>query len=282
MNLLEILNILILIIVLGLLVSLKLDVRKTSSRPHGRRQILLDTSTLIDGRVLSLAESGFLGDQLLVTRSVIGELQLLADGSDSDKRSRARHGLDIISALQKIDDLDIQILADQSHTPEGVDNRLLRLAKAEGYLLCTLDFNLNKVAKIEGIKVLNINELAQNLRLQVLPGEVFKIKLTQAGQGANQAVGYLSDGTMVVVADAKRQIGQVVEVEAVRSIQTEAGKMLFADLAKKLTSSRRPASKSTAKPQPKKPSRSAKPVKRQQYRSRQSAENRLMKTIKRS
>lgn len=266
MNLLEILSLLLVIAILGLLISLKLDLRRTSNRPHGRRQILLDTSTLIDGRILSLAESGFLGDQLLVTRSVIGELQLLADGNDSDKRSRARHGLDIISALQKIDDLDIQILADQSHTPEGVDNRLLRLAKAEGYLLCTLDFNLNKVAKIEGIKVLNINELAQNLRLQVLPGEIFTIKLTQAGQGINQAVGYLSDGTMVVVADAKKQIGQVVEVEAVRSIQTEAGKMLFANLIKKSALSKRQISRRTTKPQSKKSSVRTKFNRQQRHR----------------
>lgn len=221
----------LIIVLIGLAASLKFDIRHLSSRRSGeRRRILIDTSALIDGRILSLAKTGFVGDELVIPRSVVGELQLLADGNDSEKRSRARYGLDVVAELQKIDGLLVTLLQDSSSTPEGVDNRLLTLAREQGFLLLTLDFNLNKVAKIEDVKVLNINELAQTLRMQLLPGETAKIKLTQAGSSENQAVGYLPDGTMVVVADARKLIGRVVEVEATRTIQTEAGKMLFAKL----------------------------------------------------
>lgn len=220
-----------LVLSLALIISLKIDIYRLSHHRSGeRRRILVDTSALIDGRILSLARTGFVGDELVIPRSVIAELQLLADGSDSEKRSRARFGLDVVAELQKIEDLIVTILPDQTSTPEGVDNRLLNLAKDRAYILLTLDFNLNKVAKIENISVLNINELAQTLRIQLLPGEVTKIKLTQAGSNGNQAVGYLPDGTMVVVAEARKLIGKVVEIEATRTIQTEAGKMLFAKL----------------------------------------------------
>lgn len=224
--------ILVLIIVLILLVaSVKFDIRHLSSRRSGeRRRILIDTSALIDGRILSLAKTGFIGDELVIPRSVVGELQLLADGNDSEKRSRARYGLDVVAELQKVDGLVVTLLQDNSSTPEGVDNRLLSLARERGYMLLTLDFNLNKVAKIEDVAVLNINELAQTLRMQLLPGETTRIKLTQAGSSENQAVGYLPDGTMVVVSEARKLIGRMVDVEATRTIQTEAGKMLFAKL----------------------------------------------------
>lgn len=223
------LGLLILIVILA--ISIKFDLYHLTHRRSGeRRRILIDTSALIDGRILSLARTGFIGDELVVPRSVVGELQLLADGSDPEKRSRARFGLDVVAELQKIDGLIVTILQDSASTPEGVDNRLLELAKKGSYLLLTLDFNLNKVAKIERISVLNINELAQTLRMQLLPGEATRIKLTQAGSNDNQAVGYLPDGTMVVVADARKLIGRTVEVETTRTIQTEAGKMLFAKL----------------------------------------------------
>src|SRR5574344_1338009 len=141
--------ILILVIVLiGLVASVKFDIRHLSSRRSGeRRRILIDTSALIDGRILSLAKTGFMGDELVIPRSVVAELQLLADGSDSEKRSRARYGLDVVTELQKIDGLLVTILPDGTSTPEGVDNRLLSLAREQGFMLLTLDFNLNKVAK---------------------------------------------------------------------------------------------------------------------------------------
>lgn len=252
-------TILILLIILTLLLAnIKYDVWRLSHRKSsGRRQIVVDTSALIDGRILSLAQTGFIGDEILIPRSVVAELQLLADGSDSEKRSRARFGLDVISELQKIEGLPVTILRDRMSTPEGVDNRLLELARDNGYLLLTLDYNLNKVAKIEDITVLNINELAQNIRVQLLPGETAKIKLTQPGSAADQAVGYLPDGTMVVVSDARKFLGKIVEIEATRTIQTEAGKMLFA----KLTVDRsRPTHNNGA-------TRSKKPIKRRSNRS---------------
>lgn len=192
------------------------------------RAILIDTSVLMDGRITNIAATGFIGGTLVVPRSVIGELQLLADQADADKRARARHGLDVVSTLQGMDGVEVEILQDGSKAAEGVDERLLTLAKRHSAVICTLDYNLNKVAVVEGIKVLNINELAQSLRMQHLPGEQMMIELTQKGQDNHQGVGYLSDGTMVVVEQSNKYIGQTVQVEVVRSLQTAAGKMMFA------------------------------------------------------
>lgn len=192
------------------------------------RAILVDTSVLMDGRITNIAATGFIGGTLVVPRSVIGELQLLADQADADKRARARHGLDVVSTLQGMDGVTVEILQDGSRAAEGVDERLLTLAKQHSAVICTLDYNLNKVAVVEGITVLNINELAQSLRMQHLPGERMMIELTQKGQDTHQGVGYLSDGTMVVVEQSNKYIGQSVLVEVTRSLQTAAGKMMFA------------------------------------------------------
>lgn len=204
---------------------------KDSSRSLGKktkRRVFVDTSSLIDGRILSVASTGFLGDQLVIPKSVVNELQLLADGSDSEKRSRARFGLDVINSLQKIESLDVVIFHDSPKTPEGVDNRLIKLAKKYKGLILTNDFNLNKVAIVDGIQVLNINDLAQSLRSSFLPGEKLKLELVQKGSEKGQAVGYLQDGTMVVVDDASSRIGHSIEVEIIRYLQTSAGKMMFA------------------------------------------------------
>lgn len=203
------------------------NLRKQVVKKSGRRQVLVDTSTLIDGRILAVAKSGFLGDDLVVTRSVLNELQLLADGSDNDKRTRARFGLDVVRDLQKVDDLNVIIFED-GRSPEGVDNRLRELAKEHGYYILTNDFNLNKVAAVDGTQVLNINNLSQNLRSEFLPGDKVTIELKNRGSERGQAVGYLPDGTMVVVGNAVRLIGKKVEVEVVRYLQTAAGKMMFA------------------------------------------------------
>lgn len=194
------------------------------------RSVLIDTSVLIDGRILEIARSGFMTDVLLIPRSVVGELQLLADGSDSDKRTKARYGLDLITELQALDTVDVQILADSTEAREGVDNRLLALAKQRGASLCTVDYNLNKVAQVEGIQVLNVNELARTLRMNYLPGETITLLLTGKGNDNTQAVGHLDDGTMVVVEQAKAKIGQVVTAEVIRNLQTAAGRMVFARL----------------------------------------------------
>ena len=228
---------------------------------------LIDTSVLMDGRILSIAKSGFMGDTLVIPRSVVGELQFLADNADADKRTRARFGLDTISILQDMNEVVVEILQDGSKAAEGVDERLLSLAKANNASICTIDFNLNKVANVEGIKVLNINELAQGLRMAHLPGEKMQIALVQKGQDQHQAVGYLPDGTMVVVEHSQQLLGQTVEVEVVRSLQTAAGKMMFARRAdankghQKPATSRRaaaPAGRAPAQPQV----QAAKPSKR--------------------
>jgi uncharacterized protein YacL len=189
---------------------------------------LLDTSVLIDGRITSIAKSGFISDTLVIPRSVIGELQFLADNADHDKRSRARYGLDVVSELQAMPEVDVEILQDGSKADEGVDERLLQLAKRNGSSICTIDYNLNKVALVEGISVLNVNELSQSLRMAYLPGEKMQLELVQKGQDAHQAVGYLPDGTMVVVEHASKLLGKTIEVEIIRSLQTAAGRMMFA------------------------------------------------------
>lgn len=192
--------------------------------------VFVDTSVLIDGRIIAIAESGFLTRPLYIPRSVVGELQFLADNADADKRARARHGLDIINQLQSMPAVKTIIFPDGVKAEEGVDNRLLTLTKKHSGALCTIDYNLNKVALVEGLEVLNVNELAKTLRMAYLPGERIQIELTQKGNDQHQAVGHLGDGTMVVVEHAYKQIGSTVEIEFIRSLQTAAGKMMFAKL----------------------------------------------------
>lgn len=192
--------------------------------------VFVDTSVLIDGRITAIAASGFMNRPLYIPRSVVGELQFLADTGDSDKRARARHGLDIINELQSMPRVTVTIFADGVRAKEGVDNRLLKLAKSHGGAVCTIDYNLNKVAVVEGIEVLNVNDLAKTLRMAYLPGEKAFIELTQKGNDSHQAVGHLDDGTMVVVEQANKLIGSKAEVEFTRALQTAAGKMMFAKI----------------------------------------------------
>lgn len=218
--------------------------------------MFVDTSVLIDGRITAIAESGFLTRPLYIPRSVVGELQFLADNADAEKRSRARHGLDIISQLQSLPQVKTVIFPDGVKAEEGVDNRLLKLAKKHGGALCTIDYNLNKVAIVEGIEVLNVNELAKSLRMAYLPGEKARIELTQKGNDQHQAVGHLDDGTMVVVEHAYKQIGSTVEVEFIRSLQTAAGKMMFAKLSqpsKMVAPGKQKLSRATSSEKPLKP-----------------------------
>ncbi len=205
---------------------------------RSNQTILVDTSVLIDGRIVAVASSGFIGGSLVIPRSVIGELQFLADNADHEKRMRARYGLDVVTELQNIPQVVVEILQDGSKAEEGVDERLLKLAKKTGASICTIDYNLNKVAVVEGIQVVNVNELAQRLRMAHLPGEKMKLEIVQKGQDAHQGVGYLEDGTMVVVERASQSIGKALDVEIIRSLQTSAGKMMFA----------RPVEKKESKP----------------------------------
>lgn len=195
------------------------------------QSVVLDTSGLIDGRIVQIAKAGFVPQNIVVPQFVIAELQFLADHGDSHKRERARYGLDVIRELQDIKRVDVEIARHKFDAIREVDDKLVALAKQIGAMLYTTDFNLNKVAQIEGIIVLNVNELAQALRPNLLPGERVTIKLTQVGQDKTQGVGYLSDGTMVVVEQASRLVGQQVQAVCTRILQTQAGKMMFATLA---------------------------------------------------
>lgn len=231
----ELEQLLIIGVLLVLLAEVTYLVAKLPRQAGGKKRLIfIDTSVLIDGRIVAVVKSGFIGDTLAIPRSVIGELQFLADNADPDKRARARHGLDIVRELQNIESADVQIFQDGSKAAEGVDERLLTLAKKHGGAICTIDYNLNKVAVVEGITVCNVNELAKDLRMAYLPGEKIMLELVQKGQDGHQAVGYLPDGTMVVVEQASSQIGQTIEVEFIRSLQTAAGKMMFAKKTEQL------------------------------------------------
>ena len=218
----------ILLIILGEVTFMTFNSRSSTPSRRRSREILLDTSVIMDGRIVAVAKTGFIGGTLVIPRSVIGELQFLADAADHEKRARARAGLDIVAELQALPMVDVTILQDGAKADEGVDQRLLNLAKKRGAAVCTLDYNLNKVALVEDIAILNVNELAQSLRMAHLPGERLMLELVQKGQDGHQAVGYLPDGTMVVVEHANKQMGQTVEVEVIRSLQTAAGRMMFA------------------------------------------------------
>ncbi len=223
----EIIQTLILIAVLIAVIRLRLTNKKTPVKSAGK-QIVLDSCALIDGRIIDLAQSGFVSQPLVVPQFVISELQLLADGGDTQKRARARFGLDVAKSLQDI--TSVKIDRSNFETIKAVDDKLVALAKKINADLYTTDFNLNKVASIEGVQVLNVHELAQNLRPSVLPGEVIKLKIVQKGSSKNQGVGYLDDGTMVVIDDAQRFVGKFVDAQVSRMHQTVAGKMVFGSL----------------------------------------------------
>lgn len=224
-------ELLIIIMLLAIMAEIYLLVKPRRHTGSGTQlPILVDTSVLMDGRVVDLAKTGFLLGQIIVPRSVLIELQLLADGADHAKRERARFGMDAMKELKDVLGGSFTLLDDAVRIPEGVDNRLLQLAKEMNAAILTLDYNLNKVAQVEGIQILNINELAKSLRMSYLPGDELVLELTQKGQDSHQAVGYLHDGTMVVVEQAKKFIGQEKRVEIIRSLQTDAGKMMFAKL----------------------------------------------------
>ena len=237
----ELINLLILVpILLETTVLTIKSARKPLIGAKQRRKVYVDTSALMDPRLLPVAGTGFIADEIVVPRSVTNELQLLADGKDSEKRARARAGLDAVRELERVIYLDMTLLEDPlDHTP--VDNRLLELAKANRGCILTNDYNLQKVAETEHVDVLNLNNLALALRNEYVPGERTKVKIVAAGSGSHQGVGYLRDGTMVVVDEAEDKIGKDIEVEFVRLNQTASGTMMFA----KVVSARRQATKKT-------------------------------------
>lgn len=194
--------------------------------------ILLDTSVIIDGRIVDISKTKFLYGKIIIPKFVLHELQQIADSTDPIKRQRGRRGLEILQTIQKEPGLDISINEEDFPETREVDTKLVKLAKLIGGKILTVDFNLNRVATIQGIKVLNINELANSLKPVVFPGEQMQIKLIKEGKEYNQAVGYLDDGTMVVVEDGRKLIGQEVKVAVTSVLQTQAGRMIFTRLEK--------------------------------------------------
>ncbi len=191
---------------------------------------ILDTSVIIDGRVADLCETGFLEGPFLVPHFILNELQHIADSSDSLKRARGRRGLDILHKIQKMVDIDVRIMDDDFPHVKDVDSKIVLLAKQTGAKIVTNDLNLNKVAELQGVRVLNINELCNALRPVVLPGEAIRVFVLKEGKEAGQGVAYLDDGTMIVVDNAKRCIGRNVDVIVTSVLQTTAGRMIFTRL----------------------------------------------------
>jgi len=202
-----------------------------SERAARRDYKILDTSVIIDGRISDVAETGFLGGTIILPQFVLRELQQVADSPDSSKRQRGRRGLDMLNRLQNNNTLDIQVVDTDFPAVREVDLKLIELAKQLAGMIVTNDFNLNKVAQLHGVQVLNINELANALKPVVLPGEAMHVFILKEGKEYNQGVAYLDDGTMVVVDNARRMIGRDASVSVTSVLQTTAGKMIFGRLA---------------------------------------------------
>ncbi len=192
--------------------------------------LILDTSVIIDGRILDICQTKFLEGRLIIPRFVLKELQQVADSQDSLKRNRGRRGLDILNKLKKNPQISVKIHEEDFPEISAVDEKIVKLTKLLGGKALTNDFNLNKVAEFQGVTVLNINELANAMRPVVLPGEAMDVKLVKEGKEHNQAIGYLDDGTMVVVDNAKRYLGNSQKVIVSSVLQTAAGRMIFAKL----------------------------------------------------
>ncbi|MHC4304011.1 MAG: PIN/TRAM domain-containing protein [Planctomycetota bacterium] len=201
-----------------------------SKQVRGVRPLLLDSSALIDGRIEGIGQTGFLAAPLVVPQFVLDELQTLADSGDKLKRGRGRRGLNVLSRLQSSPYLDVTI-DDSNVQGRSVDHKLLQMASDQSLRVLTTDYNLDKVAEIQGVPVLNINELAQTLKPQVVPGEALTIDIVKRGESARQGVGYLPDGTMVVIEDAAEHIGGQITAIVTNSLQTSAGRMIFGRLA---------------------------------------------------
>lgn len=194
--------------------------------------VLVDTSIIIDGRILDILKTKFIDGKIVIPRFVLKELQQIADSTDPMKRQRGKRGLEILQTIQREPGQDISFNEEEFPDTPEVDSKLVKLGKLLDAPILTVDFNLNRVATLQGVKVLNINELANALKAVVFPGEHLQIKLIKEGKEHNQAVGYLEDGTMVVVEDARRMLGQEARVVVTSVLQTQAGRMIFTKLDK--------------------------------------------------
>jgi uncharacterized protein YacL len=199
----------------------------SGERPAKKSFKIMDTSVIIDGRIADVCETGFIDGALVIPQFVLRELQLVADSSDAMKRNRGRRGLDILQRIQKMTTVTVQIVEDDFPNVREVDMKLIELAKVYEGKIVTNDFNLNKVAQLQGLPVLNINDLANALKPVVLPGEIMRVFILKEGKEYNQGVAYLDDGTMVVVDNAKKMISKTIDVAVTSVLQTTAGKMIF-------------------------------------------------------
>ncbi len=205
-------------------------IRLLKEQPRAESYKLLDTSVIIDGRIADITETGFLEGTLVIPQFILRELQHIADSSDPLKRNRGRRGLDILQKIQKKVDIRVEISDMEFPEIREVDNKLVAMAKALNAKIVTNDFNLNKVAELHGVGVLNINELTNALRPVVLPGEDMRVYVLKEGKEYNQGIAYLDDGTMVVVDNGRRHIGQTIDVCVTSVLQTTAGRMIFSRL----------------------------------------------------
>jgi uncharacterized protein YacL len=201
-----------------------------AKQTKGARPLVLDTSAIVDGRISDLCENRFFDAPVIVPRFVLNELQLIADSADKLKRNRGRRGLDVLNKMQSISAIDIEI--DETNAAEieeakGVDQKLVLFCKVCNGRIATTDYNLTKVAQVRGIDVVNVNDLANLLKVVVLPGEQMQVRIVKAGEEADQGIGYLDDGTMVVVENGRNKIGREVALSVTSSLQTSAGKMIF-------------------------------------------------------
>ena len=208
--------------------SSKLSSSEHSSDDSNRMSILLDTSAIIDGRIADISRTGFIFGTVVVPRFVLNELQHIADSPDPLRRNRGRRGLDMLSKLQKDSVTPVRIMDYEADGPQEVDERLVTMAKEMRWPVITNDINLNRVAQLQGVTVLNINELANAVKSIVLPGESVRVRIIQEGKEPGQGVGYLDDGTMVVVESGRRYINSTLEVAVTKVLQTAAGRMIFA------------------------------------------------------
>lgn len=193
---------------------------------------ILDTSVIIDGRIADVAETGFISGVVIIPKFVLNEIQALADSRDPIKRSRARRGLDILNKLKENSTIDLRIISKDFPEIRGVDMKLIALAKELRANIVTNDYNLNKIAKLDDVRILNINDLANALKMVFLPGEEFELDVLKEGKENNQGVGYLPDGTMVVVANGQSYIGRRILVKVTSVLQTSAGRIVFTEVKK--------------------------------------------------
>lgn len=218
---------------LGLVIGSKKAEEVNFRTPDSRKLMdhrLLDTSVIIDGRIADICDTGFVDGELIVPRFVLNELQFIADSSDSMKRSRGRRGLDVLNRMQKSTAINIEIVEQDFPKIKGVDGKLVALAQKLNAKLLTNDYNLNKVAELQGVRVLNVNELANAMKPVVLPGEQMTVKIIREGKEQGQGVGYLDDGTMIIVDSAQKMINTTVDVVVTSVLQTTAGRMIFTEL----------------------------------------------------